>query len=43
LPVTDIAIRERWNPWVLTLLLAIALATVTLGVSRQQVFLYFRF
>ena len=43
LPVTDIPVRERWNPWVLTLLLVIALATVTLGISRQHVFLYFRF
>jgi alginate O-acetyltransferase complex protein AlgI len=43
LPVTDIAVRQRWNPWVLTLLLLVALATVTLGVSQQQVFLYFRF
>jgi len=42
-PLTDIAMRQRWNPWVLTVLLVIAIATVTLGVSKQQVFLYFRF
>ena len=42
-PVTDLLIRQRWNPWVLTLLLVIALAIVTLGVSKEQVFLYFRF
>jgi alginate O-acetyltransferase complex protein AlgI len=42
-PVSDIAMRQRWNPWAFIVLLTMGLAMVTLGVSRQQVFLYFRF
>jgi alginate O-acetyltransferase complex protein AlgI len=42
-PLTDFAVRQRWNPWVLIVLLLMGLAMVTLGVSKQQAFLYFRF
>jgi len=43
IPITATANRLRWNPWVLTGLLASLLATVTLNVPAQQLFFYFRF
>jgi alginate O-acetyltransferase complex protein AlgI len=43
LPVMTFALERRWNPWLLTGLLAMALATAVLSLPQQQVFLYFRF
>jgi hypothetical protein len=34
---------QCWNPWALTALLLLALATVALGLPEQQMFLYFQF
>jgi len=42
-PVMDKVLGHRWNPWLLTALLAIAMATAILSLPQQQVFLYFRF
>jgi alginate O-acetyltransferase complex protein AlgI len=42
-PVMKSVLERRWNPWLLTGLLALALATVILSLPQPQVFLYFRF
>jgi len=42
-PVMKNVLDRRWNPWLLTALLALALATVILSLPQPQVFLYFRF
>ena len=42
-PVMKNVLDRPWNPWLLTPLLAMALATVILSVPQPQVFLYFRF
>jgi hypothetical protein len=36
-------LERRWNPWLLTGLLALAMATAILSLPQKQVFLYFRF
>jgi len=33
----------RWNPWMMLLLLAVALLTVAFSLPQQQMFLYYRF
>ena len=43
LPVMKNVLAHRWNPWLLTLLLIIAMATAILSLPQPQVFLYFRF
>ena len=40
---TQALLTRRWNPWVLMLLLLMALAGVALSVPTQTMFLYFRF
>jgi D-alanyl-lipoteichoic acid acyltransferase DltB (MBOAT superfamily) len=42
-PVMKSVLDRRWNPWLLTALLVLALATVILSLPQPQVFLYFRF
>lgn len=42
-PVMKNVLDRRWNPWLLTGLLALALATVILSLPQPQAFLYFRF
>jgi hypothetical protein len=42
-PITKTSLALRWNPWVLTALLALFVATMILSVPKQQLFLYFRF
>jgi hypothetical protein len=42
-PVMKNVLDRRWNPWLLTGLLALAMATAILSLPQQQVFLYFRF
>ena len=42
-PVMKNVLERRWNPWLLTALLMIALATAILSLPQKQVFLYFRF
>jgi D-alanyl-lipoteichoic acid acyltransferase DltB (MBOAT superfamily) len=42
-PVMKSVLDCRWNPWLLTGLLALAMATAILSLPQQQVFLYFRF
>jgi hypothetical protein len=43
LPVMKNVLERRWNPWLLTGLLALAMATAILSLPQKQVFLYFRF
>ena len=43
LPVMKNVLAYRWNPWLLTVLLLIAMATAILSLPQPQVFLYFRF
>ena len=43
LPVMKSVLAYRWNPWLLTVLLIIAMATAILSLPQPQVFLYFRF
>jgi hypothetical protein len=43
IPVMKNVLDRRWNPWLLTGLLALAMATAILSLPQQQVFLYFRF
>jgi alginate O-acetyltransferase complex protein AlgI len=42
-PVMKNILDHRWNPWLLTGLLVIAMATAILSLPQPQVFLYFRF
>jgi alginate O-acetyltransferase complex protein AlgI len=42
-PVVKHVLEHRWNPWLLTGLLALAMATAILSLPQHQVFLYFRF
>jgi alginate O-acetyltransferase complex protein AlgI len=42
-PVMKNVLERRWNPWLLTGLLALAMATAILSLPQKQVFLYFRF
>jgi hypothetical protein len=43
IPVMKNVLAHRWNPWLLTVLLIIAMATAILSLPQPQVFLYFRF
>jgi alginate O-acetyltransferase complex protein AlgI len=43
LPVMKNVLAYRWNLWLLTVLLIIAMATAILSLPQPQVFLYFRF
>lgn len=42
-PVMKNVLAYRWNPWLLTVLLIIGMATAILSLPQPQVFLYFRF
>ena len=42
-PVMKNVVEHRWNPWLLTGLLALAMATAILSLPQKQAFLYFRF
>ena len=43
MPVTRTALANRWNPWVLWVLLLAAITSAVLSLPKQQMFLYFRF
>ncbi len=41
--ITKTALTNRWNPWVMWVLLVSAIASTVLSLPKQQMFLYFRF
>jgi alginate O-acetyltransferase complex protein AlgI len=43
IPITKTALTNRWNPWVMWVLLVSAIASMVLSLPKQQMFLYFRF
>jgi alginate O-acetyltransferase complex protein AlgI len=43
LPIVRTALANRWNPWVMWLLLMAGIAAAVLSLPKQQMFLYFRF
>ncbi|MEQ1885673.1 MAG: MBOAT family O-acyltransferase [Bryobacteraceae bacterium] len=42
-PLTPVLLRNRWNPWTMTVLLIVLLATAIWSIPAQQMFFYFRF
>ncbi len=42
-PITRTALTNRWNPWVMWVLLMAIIAATVLSLPKQQMFLYFRF
>jgi len=42
-PITKTALTNRWNPWVMWVLLLAVIASTVLSLPKQQMFLYFRF
>jgi alginate O-acetyltransferase complex protein AlgI len=42
-PIMRTALTNRWNPWVMWVLLMAVIAATVLSLPKQQMFLYFRF
>jgi D-alanyl-lipoteichoic acid acyltransferase DltB (MBOAT superfamily) len=42
-PITQTALKLRWNPWVMAAMLTALLGAAVYGVPKQQLFFYFRF
>ena len=41
-PITKTALTNRWNPWVMWVLLMAVIASTVLSLPKQQMFLYFQ-
>jgi len=43
IPIIKTALANRWNPWVMWVMLLAAICSAVLSLPKQQMFLYFRF